>query len=207
MTTHTVSVPELADELGVQGETLRAWLRREFPRPAGQHSKTWHLTPEQVDAARVWASAPQRRADDRDEHYVIDLCDEILGEHGLRQHPFDWLRADRDRRGNRGRLPVDAYYPKHELVIEYRERQHDQPVPFFDKPGVTTVSGVDRSTQRLLYDERRDQEIPAHGLTLSIIRPSDLDSTAAGRLRRNRDGDLVRLRALLSELRGRASSE
>jgi hypothetical protein len=28
-----------------------------------------------------------------DEFYVLDLCDEILAETGLRQHRFDWPKA------------------------------------------------------------------------------------------------------------------
>lgn len=34
-----------------------------------------------------------RRADS-DEHYVLDLCDELLGVPGIRQARFDWLRGD-----------------------------------------------------------------------------------------------------------------
>ena len=40
-----------------------------------------------------------------DEHYVIDLCDEVLGLKASRQHRFDFLKGDTGVR-----LPVDAYY-------------------------------------------------------------------------------------------------
>lgn len=40
----------------------------------------------------------------RDEHYVLGLCDELLGLYAARQHTFDWLRGDTGRR-----LPVDAF--------------------------------------------------------------------------------------------------
>lgn len=86
----------------------------------------------------------------RDEEYVLDLCDQILHQKSLRQHRFDFLRGDAG-----SRLPVDAYYPKINLVVEYRERQHTEPVKHFDKPHIITVSGVDRGKQRTLYDERR----------------------------------------------------
>lgn len=73
----------------------------------------------------------------RDEDYVIDLCDEALGLTASRQHRFDFLRGD----GNPGvKLPVDAYYEKKKLVVEYYEKQHTEAVPFFDKK--KTVSGV-----------------------------------------------------------------
>ncbi|MGN9790051.1 hypothetical protein ACTMTU_02955 [Streptomyces sp. OZ13] len=96
------------------------------------------------------------------------------------------------------RLPVDAYWPGHQLVVEYRERQHDQPVPHFDKPDRLTVSGVHRGEQRALYDSRRDTEIPAHALRLIVIRPADLDADGRGRLRRNQEADLVALRKILA---------
>ena len=129
---------------------------------------------------------------DRDEAYVLDLCDEYLGESGLREHRFDWLRGDPSASGRRATLPVDAYWPDLELVVEYRELQHDQPIAFFDKPGKLTVSGVHRGKQRALYDTRRDTEVPAHGLRLATIRPSDLDANSRGRLRRqNRKADFA----------------
>jgi len=76
-------------------------------------------------------------------------------------------------------------------VVEYRELQHDMPMPHFDKPQRMTVSGVHRGEQRALYDARRDEGIPAHGMRLVVIKPSDLDATARGRLRRNIDHDLI----------------
>jgi hypothetical protein len=79
-----------------------------------------------------------------DESYVIDLCDEVLGEAALRQHRFDYLRGDARPGGQGVRLPVDAYYPALELVVEYRERQHTESIPFMDRR--MTVSGVDRGT-------------------------------------------------------------
>ncbi|GGV77634.1 hypothetical protein GCM10010228_44770 [Streptomyces massasporeus] len=92
----------------------------------------------------------------------------------------------------------DAYWPGHRLVVEYRELQHDQPVPHFDKPDRLTVSGVHRGEQRALYDARRDTGIPAHGLRLVVVRPADLDADGRGRLRRNREADLAALRKILA---------
>ncbi|WP_314612596.1 hypothetical protein [Streptomyces stackebrandtii] len=76
-------------------------------------------------------------------------------------------------------------------MIEYRELQHDQPRPHFDKPNRLTVSGVHRGEQRALYDARRDEQIPEHGLRLVLIRPADLNSDGRGRLRRNEAADLA----------------
>ncbi|MFD0306978.1 hypothetical protein [Streptomyces sp. NPDC127119] len=133
-----------------------------------------------------------------DEAYVVGLCDLILGESALTQHKFAWLLGDPGTSGRRVRLPVDAYWPGHGLVVEYRELQHDQPVPHFDKPDLLTVSGVHRGEQRALYDARRDVEIPAHGLRLVVVRPADLDADSRGRLRRSEKADLAALKKLLS---------
>ncbi|MFI5533084.1 hypothetical protein ACIA8O_31550 [Kitasatospora sp. NPDC051853] len=138
------------------------------------------------------------RGTDSDEAYVLDLCDEHLGETAERQRRFDWLRGDPGTDGRRARLPVDGYWPGHKLVVEYRERQHHEAVPFFDKPDRLTVSGVHRGEQRARYDARRDSEIPAHKLRLAVIRPEDLDADPRGRLRRrDRRADLAAVAAVL----------
>ncbi|MFC5754128.1 hypothetical protein [Actinomadura rugatobispora] len=135
---------------------------------------------------------------DSDEAYVIGLCSEVLGEQAVTQHRFDWLLGDPTADGRRARLPVDGYWPGRGLVVEYRELQHDRPVPHFDKPDRLTISGVHRGRQRAIYDSRRDTGIPAHGLRLVVIRPSDLDADSRGRLRRARASDLATVRALLA---------
>lgn len=197
----------LAADLGIAPSTLRTWLRTTYPRADADRGSSWELGPDQVAAARRQfigrpPSKPRatRRPSGRagsDESYVIDLCDEVLGEVAIRQHRFSWLRGDPDRAGARAKLPVDAYYADHRLVIEYRERQHDEPVAHFDKPEVITVSGVHRGEQRRIYDRRREELIPSHGLRLVVIQPGDLASNRRGRLTRDRSRDLASLRALL----------
>ncbi|MEU8136329.1 hypothetical protein [Streptodolium elevatio] len=135
--------------------------------------------------------------EDSDEAYVLDLCDAVLGERGSRQHRFHWLLGDRGTSGRRARLPVDGYWERQQLVVEYRERQHDVPTAFFDKPDQLTVSGVHRGEQRALYGRLGDTLIPARGLTLVVIRPADLASTPAGRLRRRRPEDVAAVRKIL----------
>jgi hypothetical protein len=201
---------ELAQELGISPKTLRAWLRETYSRRPHERYERWLLSEEQIRAARErWGgprtairspspatrAAARRTRGESDEAYVIDLCDEILAEAALRQHRFRWLVGDPGRGGRRATLPVDAFYPGRGLVIEYRELQHDEPVPFFDRRD--TVSGVGRGAQRFLYDERREMEIRRHGLRLVIFRPKDLASDSRGRLRRNRERDLEALRRIL----------
>jgi hypothetical protein len=75
-----------------------------------------------------------------DEAYVLDLCDEVLGEQGLQQHRFEWLLGDAGSAGRKTRLPVGGYWAEQRLIVEYRAMQHDKATPFFDKPGHLTVS-------------------------------------------------------------------
>ena len=92
------------------------------------------------------------------------------------------------------RLPVDAYYPELNLVVEYRERQHSESVAFFDKK--TTVSGVSRDEQRRIYDQRRRDILPEHGIRLVEISYADLKHDSRKRLVRDRKSDLAVIRRM-----------
>jgi len=122
---------------------------------------------------------------DKDETYVLNLCDKVLGLEGIRQHRFSFLLGDKGHR-----LPVDVYYPEKNLVIEYREYQHTNAVTFFDKPDKLTVSGVSRSEQRRLYDQRRRDILPQHGITLIEIDYSDFHYNSRQRIVRDVKRDL-----------------
>jgi hypothetical protein len=183
---------------------IRAWLRRHHgAAPGGRwviDEATFAVLASSIrpgprhDKPAV-APTGTGRATTRDEIYVIDLCDRLLGIEASRQHRFDWLVGDPGRDGRPRPLPVDAYYEPLGLVVEYRERQHDRPVPFFDKPGQLTVSGVHRGEQRRIYDRRSDTLIPAQGLRLWVITPGDLRADHRGRLTtRTQDRDLDLLR-------------
>ena len=118
----------------------------------------------------------------RDEHYVLDLCDAVLGLKAVRQHCFPFLTGDPDRRGYRKPLPVDGFYPALGLVVEYHERQHRERVGFFDdKP---TVSGIPRGEQRRRYDERRADLLPRHGYSLVVLNVDEFAHDRAKRLLR-----------------------
>lgn len=124
---------------------------------------------------------PQKN--NRDEDYVISLCDEALGLKASRQHRFDFLKGDAGTK-----LPVDAYYEEKRLVVEYYERQHTEPVKFFDRKN--TVSGVTRDMQRRIYDKRRKEILPQHGITLIIISYDDFKHNDRKRIIRDKDSDL-----------------
>jgi hypothetical protein len=134
---------------------------------------------------------------DKDEKYVIDLCDKILGLTSIRQHKFDFLRGDKSENGLQAKLPVDSFYPELGLVIEYRERQHTESVNFFDKPDKVTVSGVHRGEQRRIYDERRRKLLPENGVDLIEISYSDLAHDNQKRLTRDLEKDERRIKEIL----------
>jgi hypothetical protein len=133
--------------------------------------------------------------DDADEAYIIDLCDRVLGRTAIRQYRFDFLRGDPDQRGIRRELPVDALYPSLPLVVEYRERQHSEAVPFMDRR--TTISGCSRGEQRRRYDERRREELSKRGIKLVELEFSMFDVDGRKRLRRNAAADEAVVRAHL----------
>lgn len=134
---------------------------------------------------------------DSDEHYVLDLCDDVLGRKGLRQHRFDFLLGDPNAQGKCAKLPVDSYYPELNLVIEYKEQQHTKPNKHFDKPDLFTVSGVHRGEQRKIYDQRRLDVLPKHGIRVLEISYSDFECDGRGRVLRS-DGDFERVKKILN---------
>lgn len=132
----------------------------------------------------------------RDEHYVLDLCDAVLGLKAARQHCFPFLTGDPDLRGYRKPLPVDGFYPALGLVVEYHERQHRERVGFFDdKP---TISGVPRGEQRRRYDERRADLLPRHGYSLVVLEVDEFAHDRAKRLLRIPEDQAVVSRRLQS---------
>ena len=133
---------------------------------------------------------------DSDEHYVLGLCDEILGQHGERQRTFPWLLGDLSvATGRRRPLPVDGYWHQAKLVVEFQEKQHTQSVPLFDRRA--TVSGVNRGEQRRLYDQRKAGVIPQHGIRLVTIHKSEF-VVRADKIVRDPAHDLDVIRRLLA---------
>lgn len=134
---------------------------------------------------------------EKDEHYVIGLCDEILAATAERQYRFEFLLGDENSRQKRRKLPVDAYYADRNLVIEYREVQHSAPVPLWDKK--RTVSGINRAEQRRKYDQRRRDVLSAYGIKLVELDYSMFAHDSRKRLKRDRAADLDAIRHAIGE--------
>lgn len=132
---------------------------------------------------------------DRDESYIIDLCDRLLGLKAKRQHRFDFLRGDSGRK-----LPVDAYYEISKdlkVVVEYREMQHTEIVAFFDKR--MTCSGCNRAQQRRLYDQKRREVLPQQGIRLIELDYTSFQHDKQRRLKRDSVSDEEVIRKKLIE--------
>lgn len=141
-----------------------------------------------------------RKRAESDEHYVLDLCDEVLGTTCRRQWRFDDLRGDRGQNGRQAKLPVDGYYPDHRLIVEYMEIQHTKPVPFFDKPDRKTISGMSRGEQRKRYDGLRQAYCRDKGIALAVM-PHDAFELKRAKLLRNRERDLEVIKGLIDAAR------
>ena len=126
-----------------------------------------------------------------DESYIIDLCDEVLNKKAIRQHRFDYLRGDSGIQ-----LPVDAFYPLLNLVVEFKEKQHTEKVAFFDKR--QTISGVGRGEQRRIYDQRRRDILPMNGIKLIEFDYSEFEHTRSKKLLRNKSDDLIVIKRKLN---------
>ena len=211
-----VTAAEMARERGIDPKRFRAALRA-ADLGWHVHGGGWTVqrdSSEHADLKRILASlgsANVRPADEKsssstgrmatraksDEAWVIDLCDRVLGQKACRQHRFPFLLGDAGLSGRRASLPVDAYYPGLQLVVEYHERQHTEPVAFFDRR--QTVSGMTRGEQRRRYDNLRRQVLPDHGYRLEIIEWRDLAHSASGRLLRSQS-DIEVIRKRLADL-------
>lgn len=136
-----------------------------------------------------------------DETYILDLCDEVLGQKSERQKRFDFLKGDPHKDGiTRTKLPVDAYYPAYRLVIEFKESPRVSNVENFDNPNVTTVSGVSRREQRHLYDQRKATDLPKNGIQLVEISFDKFNYDYQHKIIRNPQVDLLQVREILNEI-------
>jgi len=153
-----------------------------------------------IPATSVLANRSARAGRSRDESYIIDLCDELLGIRADRQRTFPFLKGDSNARGVRRCLPVDAYYPEIDLVVEYHEQQHTERHAWFDRRTVNKKTGETRGAQRKRYDRLRQTILPRHGIALIVLDYTEFDCSAARRLRRTVDTDRVVLRRRLAHL-------
>jgi hypothetical protein len=154
------------------------------------NTKNTAVIPGEKTITRVKVKLPKETSrKGSDEHYIIDMCDELLGIQGSRQHRFSFLLGDAGTK-----LPVDAYYETQNLVVEFNELQHTKAVKHFDKPDKMTVSGVHRGEQRKIYDKRKRDVLPQHGISVIDIPYSAFECDNKGKIMRDKlkNKDMVR---------------
>lgn len=123
----------------------------------------------------VFHTQPKYSRTNSDEKYVIDLCDEVIGKPGIRQHRFPFLKGKRT-------LPVDVYYPNHSLVIEYLEDYHTD-LKFGNKPN---------------HDDLRRTVLNQHQITLLEIEFLDFAYDSKYRIIRRKEVDLMVIKKLIA---------
>lgn len=94
-------------------------------------------------------------------HLVIDLIADILEEKPQKESIFDWLRNDRTNR----KLFLDAYFPEHNLAIEYNGLQHYEPCNEW-----LGYRESDMFEKRQYRDKRKAQLLDEHGIKLLVIK-------------------------------------
>ncbi|MET0016215.1 hypothetical protein [Oscillibacter sp.] len=137
---------------------------------------------------------------DSDEKYVLDLVSEVLKENYEWQKKFNDLLGDPGKSGRRAKLSVDAYFPENNLIVEYREKQHYQPIAIMDKR--MTVSGISRGEQRKIYDLRKEQWARDNNFKLFVITYADLSHKKSGKLIRTEVEDISKLMRLIQQKLG-----
>lgn len=194
---NSLTSEELAAVLDVSASSLRKKARA-GRIPAHKDGSRYTFDEDEVRAAlerRRRPKSPPQETPSRRAAYVLDLCDDVLGAQGSREHTFDWLLGDPNQHGRRARLRVDSYWQSERLIVEVHESQHQESTPFFDRRA--TLSGMGRADQRRLYDARRAEQIPLHGLRLVVVHFADLSIGAKGRRRPDPTADLATVRKLL----------
>lgn len=93
------------------------------------------------------------------EKECIELFKKILGTQNVKtQHKFDFIVGDKGTK-----LPVDAYFPEYNLVLEYMGRQHYEDIPLMNrKPG--------RKEQRKRYDKLRIKKLKENNIKLIKVK-------------------------------------
>jgi hypothetical protein len=125
--------------------------------------------------------------------YVIALLEELLGPATAREKRFPWAIGDvSPKTGRAVQLPFDAFWEERRLLVEVDEEQHKEPVLFFDKPEIMTVSGVHRGEQRKLYDKRKRTAARRRRYRVLVIE-------WPRRRPRDRERDIVALQELLDK--------
>jgi len=134
-----------------------------------------------------------------DEHYILNLCDELLNDSASRQHRFPFLLGDFHKdKISRTKLPVDGFYQTINLVIEYRVK-HLEEVANLDKTEVKTVSGVSRGEQTKIYNQRKRDVLERKNINLIEINYYAFEYDSEMNIVRNKEKDIEIVKDLIKD--------
>lgn len=150
-------------------------------------------TPYKRDEKQDAAKDVLIRHEQSDYTYVVDLCDMALGQKANRKMRFEFLHGDLHKDGvSKTKLPVDAFYESLHLVIGFRKG-----------PGIqsekNTESAIKRADQRRLYEKRRAEILPKHGLDFVTISYADFSCNSQNIIMRNQEADLEIVKTVLKK--------
>lgn len=132
-----------------------------------------------------------------DKFYVLNMCDKLLKQTSSRQHRFKFLVGDVHKDGKtRTPLPVDAFYQKSSLVIDFFEKQEDSKSSGLNKK---TISGVSRAEQLALYKQRKRDVLSEKNIKFIEIDYAQFECTKEGKLLRKKINDGKVLKEILKK--------
>lgn len=139
-----------------------------------------------------------KKRESSDTYYILNLCDLILEEKASRQHTFPFILGDFHKdKISRTKLPLDAYYQNLNLVIEYREKPADEDQSKVLE--VKTVSGVSRSEQRKIYNQRKKEGLLRKNINLVEVNYYAFEYNSEALIIRNEEKDVEILRDILKD--------
>lgn len=189
----------------------------------------WYFKPEGIpDPVNPYKQEEKKEASkekeiayaNSDETYVINLCDKVIGLKANRQKRFDFLLGDLHKDGvTQTKLPVDAYYAIHQLVVEYMEAEPIEQVESPIQPDINDEGDVDddnieqetdlvvnkkskgssRDQKRHSYDQRRAEILPKHDIDLVVISYDNFKYDVQNKIIRNEASDLKIVSKALEE--------
>lgn len=142
---------------------------------------------------------------EKDVNYVIDLCDEIIGENANRHKRFWFLLGElhKDEK-TRTRLPISAFYESLNLVVDFREvyvPNKDAEVKHVEKDEDSkyVAGGLSRSELRKIYEQRKADLIPKHKINYVVISNTDFTCDKQNKIIRNKESDIKVISEILKE--------
>lgn len=127
-----------------------------------------------------------------DEYYLVNLCDELLGQRASRKHTFDTIVGNLHKlRKGRTKLPLDAYYEDLKLVIEFFEKRVSD--------DELDEKAKARMEQIKYYDEIKKKAILKKEFHLIEIHYAFFECDENDKLIRNTENDIIVLKGILKD--------